>query len=109
METICMKCQILFSEKNKKDINLSSAEYVHRVLKVNRLISHKNIITSKAQANLVAAVCKAIKGISSFLRRACTHKIFSLFLHENVCCGYLLEAPEWGTSNEYPQHVFTEK
>ena len=26
METICMKCQILFSEKNKKKINLLSAE-----------------------------------------------------------------------------------
>ena len=30
-----------------------------------------------------------------------------LFLHENVCCGYSLEAPHWGTSNEYPQHMFS--
>ena len=49
-----------------------------------------------------------------------------LFLHENICCGYSLEAPcrgasneyhnicfcgeirkIWrGTSNEYPQHMF---
>ena len=29
-----------------------------------------------------------------------------LFLHENICCGYLLEAPRWGASNEYPQHMF---
>ena len=28
---------------------------------------------------------------------------------QNVCCGYLLEVPQWGTSNEYPQHVFMEK
>ena len=26
-----------------------------------------------------------------------------LFLHENICCGYLLEAPYWGTSIENPQ------
>ena len=29
-----MKCQILFSGKNKKNINLSSAEFVQRVVKV---------------------------------------------------------------------------
>ena len=31
-----MKCQILFSEKSKKNIiNLSSAEFAQRVIKVN--------------------------------------------------------------------------
>ena len=29
-----------------------------------------------------------------------------LFLHENICCGYSLEAPRRGTSNVYPQHMF---
>ena len=29
-----------------------------------------------------------------------------LFLHENICCGYQLEAPHRGASNEYPQHMF---
>ena len=34
-KSICMKCQILFSRKNKKNItNLSSAELVKRVVKV---------------------------------------------------------------------------
>ena len=37
------------------------------------------------------------------------HIIFFLFLHENICCGYSLEAPRLGASNEYPQHVFVEK
>ena len=32
----CMKFQILFSGKNKKNINLSSAEFAHRVVKVKR-------------------------------------------------------------------------
>ena len=27
-------------------------------------------------------------------------------LHENICCGYSLEVPRRGTSNEYPQHMF---
>ena len=29
-----------------------------------------------------------------------------LFLDENICYGYSLEAPRWGASNEYPQHMF---
>ena len=34
--SICMKCQILFSGKNKKNtINLSSSELAHRKVKVN--------------------------------------------------------------------------
>ena len=33
------------------------------------------------------------------------HLIFFLFLNENICCGYSLEAPRCGASNEYPQHM----
>ena len=33
--------------------------------------------------------------------------LFFLFLHENICCGYSLEATRWGTSNEYPRHTFS--
>ena len=29
-----------------------------------------------------------------------------LFLYKNICCGYSLEVPHWGASNEYPQHIF---
>ena len=29
-----------------------------------------------------------------------------LFHHKNICCGYSLEAPHRGASNEYPQHMF---
>ena len=35
--------------------------------------------------------------------------IFFLFLYENIYCGYSLEAPCQGASNEYTQHVFMEK
>ena len=34
------------------------------------------------------------------------HIIFFSFLDENICCGYSLEAPRRGASNEYPQHMF---
>ena len=30
--------------------------------------------------------------------------IFFLFFLEKICCGYSLEAPLRGASNEYPQH-----
>ena len=33
--------------------------------------------------------------------------IFFLFLHENICCRYSLEAPQKGASNEYPQHMYS--
>ena len=33
--------------------------------------------------------------------------IFFLFLHEHICCGYSLEVPPWGTSNEYHHHMFS--
>ena len=34
---------------------------------------------------------------------------FFLFLDENICCGYSLEAPPRGASNEYPQHIFSSR
>ena len=38
LETICMKCQILLSGKNKKKIiSLSSAEFAHRMVKDKQL------------------------------------------------------------------------
>ena len=33
-------------------------------------------------------------------------RMFFLFLYKNICCGYSLEAPRRGASNEYPQHTF---
>ena len=35
------------------------------------------------------------------------HIIFFLFLDENICCGYSLEAPQRGASNEYPQYMLS--
>ena len=33
--------------------------------------------------------------------------IFFLFIEENICCGYSLEAPRRGASNEYAQYNFS--
>ena len=33
--------------------------------------------------------------------------VFWFILHENMCCGYLLEAPHWGTFNEIQQLMFS--
>ena len=33
--------------------------------------------------------------------------IFFFISPWNVCCGYSLEAPHPGASNEYPQHIFS--
>ena len=32
---------------------------------------------------------------------------FFLFLVEDICCGYSLEAPRRGASNKYSQHIFS--
>ena len=38
MKIFCMKCQILFSGENKKNIYLSPAEIAQRVVKANQWI-----------------------------------------------------------------------
>ena len=45
--------------------------------------------------------------LSYFQIREGIRLILFLFLHKNICCGYSLEAPQRGTSNEYPQHMFS--
>ena len=45
-ETVCMKCQSLFSVKNKKNIiNLASAESAQRVMKVITLFLGSKVKT----------------------------------------------------------------
>ena len=43
-EAIGMKCQFLFTGKNKKNINLLSAEFAHRVVKVYKSLIQLNVI-----------------------------------------------------------------
>ena len=39
-------------------------------------------------------------------KRGYPHNIF-LISPKNICCGYSLEVSQQGTSNEYPQHMFS--
>ena len=50
-----------------------------------------------------------IKKLTQLQIREGIHIIFFLFLDENICCGYSLEVPQRGTSNEYPQHMFSSR
>ena len=51
-ETICMKCQILFSGKNKKNIiNLLSAEFTHSTVSVKVLADDEVFIFFLFQKN----------------------------------------------------------
>ena len=43
-----MKCQILFFGKNKKNINLSSAENAQRVVKVNCPVNTIKVMSSQS-------------------------------------------------------------
>ena len=36
-------------------------------------------------------------------------EIVFLFLDKYICCGYSLEAPRGGASNEYPQHMYSSR
>ena len=38
-----------------------------------------------------------------------SHIVFFLFLHENICCGYSLEGPPRGASNEHHNIRFREE
>ena len=60
----------------------------------------KNSILSRAKSWPIATVNKALFFIRKML-------ISFLFLHKNTRCGYSLEAPRWGASNEYSQHMFS--
>ena len=51
--------------------------------------------------------------IFQHLQRSCLGGVLSdnsgffLFLHKNIHCGYSLEVPHQGASNEYPQPMFS--
>ena len=38
--------------------------------------------------------------------RVCIVKLFSLFLIQNICCGYSKEPIQWDGSFEHPKHMF---
>ena len=50
---------------------------------------------------------KSVRREAELQIRGGIHTIFFLFFHENISCGYSIEAPRQGASNEYRQHMFS--
>ena len=46
------------------------------------------------------------KYIENFTSKNWRFLTFIIFLLKNIDCGYLLELPQWGSSNKYPQSLF---
>ena len=68
------------------------------------------IMLSQGQVGLDLSNCIYHKSVPSLKAKVLYQSIiaqiryfFPTYLHKNVCCGYLLEVPYKGASNEYPQ------
>ena len=123
------KISVLFSWKTgliwnyafkatKMHIYISNIFKSHYLEKCSNIKSCKEYELSKekgslSQTQITQPACLQFEQILCCLFYArdkmVSGKYFFLFLHQNVCCGYSLEAPQWVPSNEHPQHVFTEK
>ena len=81
-----MKCQILFSRKNKKNISKCHLMKFLPSMQSITLCLMKHYICMKFCENNITIITIAPdwRGI---------HIILFLFLHENLCCGYSLEVP----------------
>ena len=65
----------------------------------------KRVIFMEALFHQLASSTKALDLKGAFFNQNVS--IFFLFLEENIHCGYSLEVPLQGASNEYPQHMFS--
>ena len=79
--------------------------YLQLLVFLCRIIDHFNLLQSSQTLthSLFMSYIAPDQRLFFFHRKVL---IFFLFLHENICCGYSLEAPHWGASNEYPQHIY---
>ena len=85
-ETICMKCQSLFSGKNRNIISLMSAELAHGVVKVNCVLSSYSWNFSEN-----CRTCVWMNPIISFMHCLCLyHEIVGVCGVRNVCIYLLL-------------------
>ena len=85
--------QAQFSRKVQKAFMMSSTDLAFRILNVNH--------SSRSNATLI----KFLHGSRCGVLR----KIFFLFLHENIWCGYSIEAPQWSALMSTTTYVFVEK
>ena len=127
LENWIWNCHIQFSRKNKKKIQNAVCWKFYPACKVLKMYRSNLKSSSTANSFLLrvvplvfsgctwVCVCKIYPKYLDRLYIALVKAlffnpkvlIFFLFLHENICCGYSLETPRWGASNEYPQHTFS--
>ena len=94
--SICIKCQILFSEKIAKIASICA------LLNLPQMLHMLNIDITKTR------LFKYIENFTSKNRNFSVKKTPDIFhiSAQNINCGYLLEPPRRGGSNEYPQSMF---
>ena len=78
-----------FSQFNSQKKIIRIAHHI----KVSTVIDHKCDILKISSPKTVSFQIKILK-------------IFFIFLLKNIYCGYSLEPPRRGGSNEYPQYMF---
>ena len=104
MKTLCMKRQFLFSGKNKRKIS---------ICRLPGLAKRMAIAKANCQACHVCITKTCLYNFDPLKPHFFTVKlgftgvyIIFLILLENIDCGYSLEPPRRGGSNEYPQSMF---
>ena len=84
---------------------------INRSLAVQRVHSKDCVQTGNAlgahMCKYNILLCGSYIGGEFYLAPGVSRLIFFLFLQNYICCGYSLEVPHRGTSNEYPQHTFS--
>ena len=106
----------MFLWRNKKNIYLIPLfikSYVdrHGITVRQTLTANNELVTSRQECYIIERLLKMMlnrihpstpqKWHHSYREEGYPHNIF-LFLDENICCGYSLEGPHRGASNEYP-------
>ena len=82
------------------------AHILHKVHNKDQLTQYKPRTCDKEYPDKCIALDKMLFFCCCFFFNPKVLIIF-LLLQENKCCGYSLEVPHQGTSNEYPQHMFS--
>ena len=92
-----MNFQSLFSGKNKKTIiSCSSAEFAKREVKEKHSITKTCLYNFDPLKPHFCIVKLGFTGVN----------IIFLISAQNIDCGFSLEPPHRGSSNEYPQSMF---
>ena len=65
-----------------------------------------NSVDGTICSTTVFGICSGSTLFNSIFSSSFQEYLDIFLFHENICCGYSLEAPRWGASNEYPKQMF---